>query len=51
VVNAALKCPYLVTRLLGLTGRGRARWAMRWKLALSAFSITFGDRFPGAEAY
>jgi len=29
----------------------RARWAMRWKPALNAFAITFGDRFPAAETY
>jgi transposase-like protein len=28
--QAALKCLYLVTRALDPTGRGRARWAMRW---------------------
>jgi putative transposase len=49
--TAALKCLYLVTRSLDPTGRGRARWMMRWKPAINAFSITFGDRFPGAEAY
>jgi putative transposase len=27
--QAALKCLYLVTRSLGPTGRGKARWAMR----------------------
>ena len=27
------------------------RWAMRWKPALNAFAITFGDRFPAAETY
>lgn len=48
---AALKCLYLVTRSLDPTGRGRARWMMRWKPAINAFSITFGDRFPGAETY
>jgi len=48
---AALKCLYLVTRSLDPTGRGRARWTMRWKPAINAFSITFGDRFPGAETY
>jgi transposase-like protein len=47
--QAALKCLYLVTRSLDPTGAGRARWAMRWKPALNAFSITFSDRFPGAE--
>jgi putative transposase len=49
--QAALKCLYLVTRSLDPTGAGRARWAMRWKPALNAFSITFSDRFPGAETY
>jgi hypothetical protein len=42
---------YLVTRSLDPTGQGRARWAMRWKPALDAFAITFGDRFPAAETY
>jgi len=49
--QAALKCLYLVTRSLDPTGRGRARWAMRWKPALNAFAFTFGDRFPAAETY
>jgi putative transposase len=49
--QAALKCLYLVTRSLDPTGRGQARWAMRWKPALNAFSITFADRFPAAETY
>ena len=49
--QAALKCLYLVTRSLDPTGHGRARWAMRWKPALNAFSITFADRFPAAEDY
>jgi transposase-like protein len=49
--QAALKCLYLVTRSLDPTGHGRARWAMRWKPALNAFAITFGDRFPAAETY
>jgi transposase-like protein len=49
--QAAMKCLYLVTRSLDPTGRGRARWAMRWKPALNAFAITFGDRFPAAETY
>jgi transposase-like protein len=48
---AALKCLYLVTRSLDPTGRGRARWTMRWKPALNAFAITFADRFPAAEDY
>ncbi len=49
--QAALKCLYLVTRSLDPTGTGRTRWAMRWKAALNAFAITFGDRFPAAETY
>jgi putative transposase len=49
--QAALKCLYLVTRSLDPTGTGRARWAMRWKPALNAFSITFAGRFPAAETY
>jgi putative transposase len=49
--QAALKCLYLVTRSLDPTGTGQARWTMRWKPALNAFAITFGDRFPAAETY
>ena len=49
--RAAMKCLYLVTRSLDPTGHGRARWAMRWKPAFNAFSITFADRFPAAETY
>ncbi len=49
--QAAMKCLYLVTRSLDPTGAGRARWMMRWKPALNAFAITFGDRFPAAETY
>jgi putative transposase len=33
------------------TGVGRARWMTRWKPALNAVAITFGDRFPAAETY
>ncbi|TCP38595.1 transposase-like protein [Tamaricihabitans halophyticus] len=42
--QAALKCLYLVTRSLDPTGRGKARWAMRWKPALNAFAIAFEGR-------
>lgn len=49
--QSAMKCLYLVTRSLDPTGQGRARWMMRWKPALNAFAITFGDRFPAAENY
>ncbi|UPK77228.1 IS256 family transposase [Nocardioidaceae bacterium SCSIO 66511] len=41
---AALKCLYLVTRSLDPTGKGRARWTMRWKAPLNAFAITFPGR-------
>ena len=37
-------CLHLVTRSLDPTGKGRARWAMRWKPALNAFAITFAGR-------
>jgi transposase-like protein len=49
--QAAMKCLYLVTRSLDPTGKGRTRWTMRWKPVINAFSITFGDRWPGAETY
>ena len=49
--QAAMKCLYLVTRSLDPTGRGRARWTMRWKPALNAFAVTFADRMPTAETY
>lgn len=42
--HAALKRLYLVTQPLDPSGRGRARWAMRWKPALNAFAITFEVR-------
>lgn len=42
--QAALKCLSLVTRSLDPTGKGRTRWAMRWKPALNAFAITFAGR-------
>jgi transposase-like protein len=46
--QAALKCLYLVTRSLDPTGKGKARWAMRWKPALNAFAITFDGRINPA---
>ena len=42
--QAALKCLYLATRALDPTGKGKARWATRWKPALNAFAITFEGR-------
>ena len=47
--QAAMKCLYLVTRSLDPKGTGQQRWTMRWKPALNAFAITFGDRMPKAE--
>lgn len=48
--QAALKCLYLATRSLDPTGKGRARWTMRWKPALNAFAITFEGRItPGSN--
>ena len=49
--QAAMKCLYLVTRSLDPTGRGQARWTMRWKPALNAFATTFAGRWPAAETY
>jgi putative transposase len=44
--QAAMKCLYFTTRSLDPTGKGRARWATRWKPALNAFAITFEGRIP-----
>jgi putative transposase len=49
--QAAMKCLYLVTRSLDPTGKGAARWMMRWKPVINAFAITFGDRWPVTETY
>lgn len=48
--QAALKCLYLATRALDPTGKGKARWAMRWKPALNAFAITFDGRINPSPA-
>jgi putative transposase len=48
--QAAIKCLYLVTRSLDPTGKGRARWAVRWKPALNAFALMFEGRiFPNGN--
>jgi len=51
--QAAMKVLYLVTRGLDPKGTGQARWTMRWKSALNAFTITItitlADRMPAAE--
>ncbi|CAH0327903.1 hypothetical protein SRABI128_06578 [Microbacterium sp. Bi128] len=44
IEQAALKCLYLATRALDPKGKGRARWATRWKPALNAFAIFFEGR-------
>jgi hypothetical protein len=44
-----LKCLYLVTRSLDPTGRGKARWVVRWKDALNAFAITFEGRIDPSD--
>jgi putative transposase len=49
--QAALKCLYLVTRSLDPTGKGRARWTMRWKPALNAFAIAFPGRIVPSTTY
>ncbi len=47
--QAALKCVYMAIMSLDPTGKGRARWTMRWKTALNAFDITFDGRLPAAR--
>jgi putative transposase len=47
--QAAMDCLYLVTRSLDPAGKGRARWAVRWKPALNAFAITFAGRVVPAN--
>jgi transposase-like protein len=42
--QAALKCVYMAIMSLDPTGKGQARWTMRWKTALNAFDITFDNR-------
>lgn len=41
---------YLVTRSLDPTGRGRAKWVVRWKPALDAFANIFEGRLTPASA-
>ncbi len=33
------------------TGKGQARWTMRWKTALNAFDITFDGQHSAARQY
>ncbi|GAA0906727.1 hypothetical protein GCM10009574_099250 [Streptomyces asiaticus] len=47
--QAALKCVYVAIMSLDPTGKGQARWTMRWKTALNAFDITFDGRLSVAR--
>ncbi|SCD37965.1 Transposase, Mutator family [Streptomyces sp. di188] len=47
--TAALKCVSMAIMSLDPTGRGQARWTMRWKTALNAFDITFDGRLSAAR--
>ncbi|EST33778.1 hypothetical protein M878_12085 [Streptomyces roseochromogenus subsp. oscitans DS 12.976] len=47
--QAALKCVYMAITSLDPTGKGQARWTMRWKTALNAFDITFDGRLSAAR--
>ena len=42
-------CVYMAIMSLDPTGRGQARWTMRWKTALNAFDITFDGRLSAAR--
>lgn len=42
--QAALKCVYMAIMSLDPTGKGQARWTMRWKTALNALDTTFDGR-------
>ncbi|MCZ9348780.1 IS256 family transposase [Streptomyces mutabilis] len=47
--QAALKCVYMAIMSFDPTGKGQARWTMRWKTALNAFDITFDGRLSAAR--
>ncbi|QNT90576.1 Transposase, Mutator family [Streptomyces griseofuscus] len=47
--QAALKCVYVAIMSLDPTGKGQARWTMRWETALNAFDITFDGRLSAAR--
>lgn len=42
--QAALKCLYMTVRSLYPTGKGRARWVVRWQPALNTFALAFEGR-------
>ncbi|MFI7894685.1 IS256 family transposase [Streptomyces sp. CACIS-1.16CA] len=47
--QAALRCVYMAIMSLDPTGKGQARWTMRWKTALNAFDIAFDGRLTAAR--
>ncbi len=47
--QAALKCVYMAIMSLDPTGKGKARWTMRWKTALNASDITIDGRLTAAR--
>jgi transposase-like protein len=47
---AALKCIYMALMSLDPTGKGRKRWAMRWKAPLNAFQIAFEGRLTPSNS-
>jgi transposase-like protein len=47
--QAALGHLYLAVVGLDPTGRGQARWVVRWKAALNAFGIAFDGRLAGSR--
>ena len=49
IEQAALKCVYMAIMFLDPTGKGQARWTMRWKTALNAFDVTFDGRLSAAR--
>ncbi|WNF28790.1 IS256 family transposase [Streptomyces sp. C11-1] len=48
-VETVLKCVYMAIMSLDPTGKGQARWTMRWRTALNAFDITFDGRLSAAR--
>ncbi|TYC16893.1 IS256 family transposase [Actinomadura syzygii] len=47
--QAALKCLYMALMSLDPTGRGHAKWVVRWKAALNAFDIHFDGRLSAGR--
>jgi putative transposase len=47
--QAALKCVCTAIMSLDPTGKGQARWTMRWKTALNAFDIPFDGCLSAAR--